>query len=204
MNSNQAIILRIPCRNKSARRQHRQFLLRKVKTKLSLALDEISIAYNRADSCVEAILRSDYFIDVINALRIPKGKDFGKYGRVPAKILGSKVALLKVFLRGYGDCCGTVDRHVSGEARVVLNLRYEGTRIVEDLIKAFKKCSITIADVNLPPKNRFRALGKKLRSKYQVKVTYGSKTPQVRIWGEIYDKNIGFNNDFIARKLHGI
>ena len=133
--------------------------------------------------------------------------NLGIQGRIPNRILKGGDRVIKSFLKGYGDSCATVDRHISGRARVVFNLLTQGGTVTEDLVNAFQKCSIPILDVNFPTVSgalgtQYNQLRRRLRTR--VAITGGTKTPQVRFWGDEFYGRVGFRNTYIRRKLEAI
>lgn len=204
------IVIRIPCRQTIAREGHVKFARRKLLKVIAATLNErvkAAIQYNSTTRSVEISVESKNFIKIIRQLKIPFNQDFGVHGRVPRKILSQEERVIISFLQGYGDSCATVDRHISGKARIVLNLLLHGTGVIEGLVDAFEKSSVPLFDVNLPSiggtlGRLFRKLERRLRTR--VRVTHGTNTPQIRVWGDVYAEKIGFKNEYTRQKLKNL
>jgi HKD family nuclease len=205
-----SVVIRIPCRGFAARREHMNFAKRELNKIIISSIDEnakIFVNYNNQTSSVEVSITSRTLLKIAKDVGIPVNINLGISGRFPKRILKEESQIIKSFLKGYGDSCATVDKHISGRARVVLNLLTQGGMIIKDLVDAFQKCSIPIADVNLPVvKGALNAQYNRLRRLLtnRVTITGGTKTPQVRFWGDEYTNYIGFRNTYIRRKLKEI
>jgi len=196
-------IIRIPCRRFITRQGHINFVKRKLSKIIISSLHEkarISVDYNTQTSAVEVTVTSHKLLKIARSLRIPVNTNLGVSGKIPRRILIEGPQVIKSFLMGYGDSCATVDRHISGRARVVFNLPTLGEPVIEPLIDAFQKCSVPILDVNLPQARG--VLGRRLRNR--VTVTGGTRTPQIRIWGDLYYSKIGFRNTYTRSKLETV
>jgi HKD family nuclease len=202
------VIFRIPCRRRDFRAAHESFLNNKFRQMLAVTSGEkakFKAAYNPSTRSVEAAVESRYLLQIVRSLRIPKNCDLGRRGKIPKKILKSRTEVLRAFLRGYGDFCATVGTYFGYKARVTLNILYEGGAVIEGIVQALEKV-VEIADVNLPTEYTTEApplgtLEQRLRAKHIASITRGSNTPQVRIWGDNYTDEIGFQNGFLDKKL---
>lgn len=204
------VVIRIPCRGLAARRGHMNFAKRELTKIIISSIDEnakIFVNYNNQTSSVELSVSSRTLLNIAKDIGIPVNVNLGISGIFPKRILKEENQIIKSFLKGYGDACATIDKHISGRARVVLNLLTQGGMIIKDLVDAFQKCSIPIVDVNLPVAKgalnlQYNRLRKLLTNR--VTITGGTKTPQVRFWGDEYNCYIGFRNTYIRRKLEKV
>jgi len=202
--SKRDVTIRIPCRKRIIRESHKKFAQTTLKQMIESTLNEKvapTIRYNAQTQSLDIVIASKTLQKILGQLRIPVNRNFGTNGFVPRKILHLNVNVLRSFLQGYGDSCATIGAYISGRARVTLNLDIHNYRVIEDLVDAFGICSIPLADVDLPPSGRvFNNLERKLNFK-KVNVTRGTHTPQIRIWGDVYSKKIGFRNDYLCKEL---
>jgi HKD family nuclease len=200
-------IIRIPCRNPSRIKGHKEFAQKTFKQILESTVGEkvnLNIQHNANMNALEIKFDRRIIEKLLKQMKIPNNVNFGFNGLIPKKIMQANTNIITSFLRGYGDSCGTVGTYFGGKARVVLNLDIRNHGVISELVNTFLSVGISVADVDLPQSgNVFNGLARSLETN-GINVTRGTRTPQIRIWGDVYSKEIGFRNDYLANKLASI
>ena len=208
-----SIIVRVPCKPENAP-GHKDFLLNCVVPRMEKAIGEkIEVRGDLwNDYSFDIMIRSEFFLKLLAALDYRVGEVCRFFG-APFEIFNSTSEIQRDFVRGIGDCCGEVDRYIGGRPRVVLRFLNENTKIVEDVIEVLLRLTVDIFDVNLSPASahheelsiKLRELADKLTSTFGVNVTGRQeqigRDNMVRIWGDEYYRQIGFNNPARQTKL---
>lgn len=207
------LVVRIPCKSTNTA-DHKDFLLRYVVPRMEEATGEkIKVYGDRwADYSFDIIISNDFFRQLLRTLDYRSG-EVCRYAGVPHEVFHSNADTMKEFVRGIGDCCGEVDRYISGRPRVVLRFLNENTLILEDVVELLLLLGLEIFDVNISPASSLRPrisgridkLTENLGSMYGLSVTgrqeKTGRDNMIRMWADDYQTTIGFNHPLRKNKL---